>query len=163
MVFVFLQNREAACRRGVAFTTAGDGGFPDLDAAFEKRNGLGGEIDLDGWRAENTIPRPNPVLARFGFGFFAGARGKGDGIILSEVGGRVNRYAIPPARVILGSACTEKSHQQKKTSDPAEVAAQSVRLLYPARGSAGNRCSAHVQRIIHGCGKLRVPCGVSIQ
>jgi hypothetical protein len=38
-----------------------------------------------------------------------------------------------------------------------------VQFPYPARGGAGNRCIAHIQRIIHGCGKLRVPCGVSIQ
>ena len=111
MVFVFLQNREAACRRGVTFAATGNGRFPDLNAAFEKTDGLGGEIDLDGWRAENAIPCPNPVLAGFGFGFFAGARGEGDGIVLGEIGGGVNRYAVPPARVTLGSACTEKSHQ----------------------------------------------------
>jgi hypothetical protein len=65
VVFVFLQNREAARRRGIALTTTGNRRSPHLDTIFEKYSTLGGEIDLDGRRAQNTVSSPNPFLAGF--------------------------------------------------------------------------------------------------
>jgi hypothetical protein len=72
MVFVFLQNRKTACRRGVALAAAGDRRTPYLDPIFKKYGRLGAEIDLDGRRAQNTVTSPNPVLAGFGLWLFAG-------------------------------------------------------------------------------------------
>ena len=72
MVFVFLQNREAASRRGIPLATAGDRRSPHLNTIFKKYSRLGGEIDLDGRRAQNTVTSPNPVLAGFGLWLFAG-------------------------------------------------------------------------------------------
>ena len=72
MVFVFLQDREAARRRGIPLATAGDRRSPHLDTIFEKCSCLRGEIDLDGRRAQNAVTSPNPFLAGFGLWLFAG-------------------------------------------------------------------------------------------